>query len=296
MDIDAFIVSMFCLIDDTLSNLLADKRLRQRGPHPRLADSEVLTIEVVGEYLGLSQDKAIFDYFRRHFTHLFPALAVVHRTTFTRQAANLWKLKEALWQKLVRQTYCDQSFGLVDSFPVHVCRFARAPKCKGFRGQAGYGKDHSIDQIFYGFRLHVRVSWPGVITTVGVAPAGVSDMAMLEQIVEGTKGYCLADRNYWKPELIKELSEQGLEVLAPFRKRSRDPNPKRSSRINSYRYRIETVFSQIVERFQVKRVWARDMWHFGSRLMRKVLSHTASIVLNRQAGNRPLRLAQLLAQ
>jgi hypothetical protein len=296
LDLDTFIVSMFCLLDDTLKLHLAGNPLRQRGPLPRLADSEVLTIEVVGEYLGLAQDKAIFDYFRRHFSHLFPALAVVDRTTFTRQAANLCKLKEALWLKMIDRTYCDPGLALVDSFPVHVCRFARAPKCKSFRGDAGYGKDHCIDQIFYGFRLHVRVSWPGVITTVGVAPAGVSDMAMLEQVVEGTQGYCLADRNYWNPELIKHLSEKGIEVIAPFRKRSRDPHPGRSSKINRYRYRIETVFSQIVERFQVKRVWARDMWHFASRLMRKVLSHTAAIVLNREAGNRPLQLAQLLTK
>ena len=26
-------------------------------------------------------------------------------------------------------------------------------------------------------------------------------------------------------------------------------------------YRIETVFSRLVERFQAKQVWARDIWH-----------------------------------
>jgi hypothetical protein len=38
----------------------------------------------------------MFDYFRRHFAHFFPALRRVHRTTFTRQAANLWQLKARL--------------------------------------------------------------------------------------------------------------------------------------------------------------------------------------------------------
>ena len=201
LDLDTFIVTMFCLIDDALNNHLGLRRLRQRGPQPRLADSEVLTIEVVGEYLGLSQDKALFDYFRRHYAHFFPTVNLVHRTTFVRQAANLWKLKEALWQKLVGQTYCDQSFAIVDSFPVPVCKFARAKKCSSFRGEANYGKDHTIKQTFYGFRFHVRVAWPGVITRILVAPADKSDLAIVEEIVAETEGYCLADRNYWKPEL-----------------------------------------------------------------------------------------------
>ena len=294
LDLDTFIVNMFCLIDDTLNLHLSQKRLRERGPQPRLADSEVLAIEIVGEYLGINQDKAMFDYFRRHYAHFFPALAIVRRTTFTRQAANLWKLKEALWQKLVEQTYCDTNFSIVDSFPVAVCKFARAPRSKSFRGEANYGKDHTIKQTFYGFRFHVRVCWPGVITRILVAPADQSDLAVVEEVVTETEGYVLADRNYWKPELTHQLSQQGIEMLVPYKKRSLDPNPQRSSWLSSFRYRIETVFSQIVERFQVKRVWARDMWHLSSRVMRKVLSHTAAIVLNRVEGNSPLRLANLL--
>lgn len=294
MDLNTFIVTMFCFIDDTLNAYLGQRRLRARGPQPRLSDSEVLTMEVVGEYLGLSQDKAIFDYFRRHYAHFFPALPTLHRTTFVRQAANLWKLKEALWQSMVWQTYCDTSFAIVDSFPVAVCKFARAQKCRSFRGKANYGKDHTIKQTFYGFRFHVRVCWPGVITRVLVAPADKSDLAVVEEVVAETEGYCLADRNYWKPELTKHLSEQGIEMLVPYKKRSLDPNPERSSWLSSIRYRIETVISQIVERFQMKRVWARDMWQLSSRIMRKVLSHTAAIVINRLEGNSPLRLANLL--
>ncbi len=89
MDLDTFIIAVFCLIDDALTELVGPARLRQRGPHPTLADSEVLAMEVVGEFLGLDQDKAIYGYFRRHWAHFFPALRRLHRTTFARQAANL---------------------------------------------------------------------------------------------------------------------------------------------------------------------------------------------------------------
>ncbi len=142
MDLDSLIIAVFCLIDDTLRRVVPG-RLRQRGPRPVLADSEVLCIGVVGEHLGLDRDTEVFAYFRRHYGHFFPALATVHRTTFVRQAANLWRVKEVLWQQLLEQTGCDPSWALADSFPLAVCRFARAPRCRRFRGLAAYGRDHS---------------------------------------------------------------------------------------------------------------------------------------------------------
>ena len=48
MDLNTFIVAVFCLIDDRIKDL----HIRQRGPSPEISDSEVLTIEIVGEFLG----------------------------------------------------------------------------------------------------------------------------------------------------------------------------------------------------------------------------------------------------
>jgi hypothetical protein len=96
MDLETFLVAVYCLTDDALHTMLHGARLRQRGPTPRLADSEVLTMEVAGEFLGVETDAGIYRYFRQHHRTLFPALAAVHRTTFLRQAANLWGVKHAL--------------------------------------------------------------------------------------------------------------------------------------------------------------------------------------------------------
>lgn len=293
MDLDSLIIAVFCLVDDTLRRV-APSRLRRRGPRPALADSEVITIEVVGEHLGLSRDAELFAYFRRHYAHFFPALQELHRTTFVRQAANLWSVKEALWQRLLPQTGCDPTWAMADSFPLAVCRFARAPRCRRFRGEAAYGRDHSQKATIYGFRLHARVAWPGVVTRLSLAPAGVADVALLEELTDQTTGVCLGDRAYWQPELHERLRAQGVEMLVPFRKATRDPTPERSRTISSIRYRIETVFGQLCERLSIKRVWARDLWHLSSRLLRKVLAHTLMVALNRACGHEPLRLAELL--
>ncbi len=293
MDLDSLIIAVFCLVDDALARVVPG-RLRRRGPRPALCDSEVLTVEVVGEYLGLDRDTEVFAYFRRHYGHFFPALGRVHRTTFARQAANLWRVKEALWQRLLLGAGCDPTWAMVDSFPLAVCRFARAPRSRTFRGEAGFGKDHSAKATIYGFRLHARVCWPGVVTRLSLALAGAADVALLEELTDATAGVCLGDRAYWRPESHDWLRRQGVEMLVPFKKAASDPAPERSRAIASIRYRIETVFSQLCERLSAKRVWARDLWHLSSRLLRKVLAHTALVVLNREQGNEPLRLAQLL--
>lgn len=60
MDLDSFVITVFCMADDAMKEILQGRRLRQRGPNSIMADSEVVTMEVVGVYLGLGQDQAIY--------------------------------------------------------------------------------------------------------------------------------------------------------------------------------------------------------------------------------------------
>lgn len=64
VDLEIVILMVYCVVDERLATVLDGRRLRQRGPMPILADSEVPTIEVVGEFLRLDQDTALFTHFR----------------------------------------------------------------------------------------------------------------------------------------------------------------------------------------------------------------------------------------
>jgi hypothetical protein len=293
MDLDTLIVTVFCQIDDALIATLDGKPLRQRGPLPLLSDAEVLTMEAVGEYLGMDQDKAIFTYFRRHFGHFFPALRSLHRTTFVRQAANLWRIKERLWQHLSRHLEVDRAVSLIDSFPVPVCRFARATRCRRLRDVSAYGYDELARQTFFGVRAHLRVCWPGVIVGLHLSAANVHELPVAERLLERAQGWALGDRNYWSPALSEKLSAQGLRLLAPYRSAKREKTRWPLFLVQKRR-RIETVIGQLVERFHAKRVWARDKWHFFSRWLRKVMAHTLFVRLCQQHELLPLRFAELV--
>jgi hypothetical protein len=81
--------------------------------------------------------------------------------------------------------------------------------------------------------------------------------------------------------------------LAPFKSKKHETTAW-PAWLSHKRYRIETVIGQLVDRFHVKRVWARDLWHLCSRWLRRVLSHTFAVYLCQQNGLSSLRFADLI--
>jgi Transposase DDE domain len=294
MSLADLLLHVYCWVDDALRHLRLDQP-RSRGPDPILADAEVITIEVVGEFLGLTCDARLFWHFRQHHRADFPALARVHRTPFVRQAANLWRLKQALHKELAKRLVPDDSCWLVDSVPVYACTFSRAKYSRLSRGHASYGRDHAQRQTYYGFRLHVRASREGVTRAFELAPANLADRAALPSLDLPAGSTGIGDRNYWSPELTAELAARGVTLHAAFSSRKKDPDPDWSAALSRERWLVETVQGQLAERYDVKRVRARDLWHLCHRVTRKVLSHTVAIMLRTRSWLPPLQFARLLA-
>ena len=58
MTTEDFIIETYCLTDDEYKILIKKHgKLRSRGFSPKLSDSEVITMEIIGEYLGYHTDK-----------------------------------------------------------------------------------------------------------------------------------------------------------------------------------------------------------------------------------------------
>jgi len=288
------LLEVFCLVDDELQALNLG-RLRPRGPQPKLADSEVITIELVGEFWKLGTDRDLFRHFRRYHTAEFPALVSVDRTTFTRQAANLWHVKQLIHKRLAQRLVGDDPLWLVDSLPIDACQFARATFCQRFAGQADYGYCHLRKRTFYGFRLHLRVSRDGVLLGYQLASARNSEKAVLPELGLPVGSVGIGDRNYWSPELRQRLRAGGVTLLAPYYQKSKDTDRKGWPRLSAVRYRIETSNGQLAERYGIKRTWAKDLWHLCHRIIRKILSHTALALLNFRTGHQPMQLDALAA-
>jgi hypothetical protein len=88
---------------------------------------------------------------------------------------------------------------------------------------------------------------------------------------EGTSGLLLGDHKFWSSLLKETQAQRGIDLLASFRRSNHDPWPQRRYLLSRWRYRIDTIFSLLVEHTGLKRLWARDTWHLWNRLLRKVL-------------------------
>jgi len=304
MTVTDYLLHLFYLIDSEIQALNLPP-LRTRGPRPTLCDSEVITMELAGEFFGIDTDKGIWRHFRRYHLAEFPALAQIDRTTFARQAAALWRVKQLLHARVLAMlpladAVDGERWWIIDSFPIRICRLARAPRCKLFKGVAGYGHDPTLpgNNHYFGLRVHLRTSDRGPVAQLELTAASVADLDVAITLAPGDRRQpCLGDRNYWcrgNPQRVWQLARAAMVLLAPFKKKSIDPQPHRSALLSKLRQLIEPVIGQLATRFHAERTWARDLWHLTSRLARKVLSHTVAVLLNWRAGNPPLQLDLLL--
>lgn len=292
--IEEFIIAVFCCVDDELSALTQGRSVRAKGFAPALSDSEVLTMEIVAEYQGIDADQAIWQYFRHHWLEWFPGLG--SRSTFVRQAANLWQYKALLQQRLAEQLGAFRdSVHLVDGIPIPLCGFSRAPRCRSFKGVAAYGYCAAKKQTYYGFHGHLLISATGVITRFSLTPANGSEREALSELVEPIVGLVVGDKGYLSAPLQHELRQVGVQLETALRSNMQDSrDPAWVKLLKRMRRLIETVIGQLVERFSIEKVWARDCWHLTSRINRKLLAHTVCRWLNRFNPN-PLRFEQLVA-
>jgi hypothetical protein len=226
MSIENFIITVFCVIDDELEKVLGEKKLRQRGRRPFLTDGEVITMEIVGEFLGKDCDKSIWVYFKSHWVHFFPRIP--DRSNFVRQAANLHVIKRMLQERLASAlgAYTD-SLHLVDGLPMPVCKFARAYFSKIFNGDAAYGYCATKQETYYGFRDHLVVSSIGVITAATFTAANIDERDACPELVEKIYGLLLGDKGYMRPELQHEFRIKGLHLQVPLRDNMEDSRPKK---------------------------------------------------------------------
>jgi hypothetical protein len=294
-----FILAVYCLVDDSyrsfLRSMRGNKPLRTSGPNPKLSDSEVITMIVVGEFLGYDTDEGIHQYFRQHWDALFPNIP--NRTTFLRQAANLWVVIAHIQRTIACYLGAfDDDCHIVDGLPMTVANVNRAKRTKSFRGEATKGYCASKKQYFYGFHGTLLVSLGGVITGFTATAANVDEREAAWDVLDEVMGLLLGDKGYISHFFKMLLQERELCLWTPVKKNmAPTTGPVTTSILKNTRRLIETVIGQLSERFHIERVRARDRWHLTERISRKILAHTVGMAFLKAAGIYTLELDRLLA-
>jgi len=294
MPIDEFIITVFCWVEKAFAEVTEGVKLRTRGFAPRLSDSEVITMEIVGEFLGHEGDEAIWEYFRRHWAAWFPALG--ERSTLVRQAANLWRVKQRLQERLAadlgaRSVDCH----VIDGFPIAVCKLARAPRSQVLKAEADYGYCAAKDEHYYGLKANLLIDLRGVVVGITLTAANVDERDSAYDILPAIEGLLLGDKGYLRPQFKADGAALGIDLQTPLRKNMTERRPRWWLRLlRRLRKRIETVISQLEQRFGLAKTRAHDAWHLTNQVTRKILAHTLGVWLNIQQGREPLELDSLV--
>jgi hypothetical protein len=296
MERDTFIISVYSLIVEIMHIIEKNYVFRKKGFPPKLTDAEVITIEICGEFFKLHEDTEIYNYFKRHYLHFFPNLP--DRTTFVRQSANLWQVK-LLCQSLMVQMADQQHDPIqsIDTMPLPVCTYTRGGfRDKRFPTVAEFGHCAAKKMNYYGFKLGLRIARSGMITHFPLLSARTHDVHHLGSLIEGFAGTVPADKGFideYQQNLWQD--KQLTQVVTPTRKNMKS-SPEEIILVKKTKYwrkLVETVNSQLTERFQISKIKVKDFWHYQNRIFRKVLSHTVAVFLNLQIGNKPLQFALL---
>ncbi len=296
MERDTFIISVYCLVVETMQDIQHNCNFRRTGFPPKLTDAEVITIEICGEFFKMHEDSEIYSYFKRHYLHYFPQLP--SRTTFVRQSANLWQVKAWCQSMLVAKAgQLADEVQSIDTLPLPVCTYTRGGRRdKRFATFADYGHCAAKQMNYYGFKLGLRISRTGMITHFPLLAARPHDLKHLGALIEGFQGTVPADKGFideYQNQLWSDKQE--TQVVTPVKSNMENSTEtaKLVKKTKYWRKLIETVGSQLTERFQIAKIKVKDLWHYQNRIFRKILSHTVGVFLNLQNGNKGLQLALL---
>ena len=287
------------VIVDELYQLVVAPHDHRLGYRSEFSDSEVITLTLVAELVGLDEEKAFLAYVKRNHRALFPRLP--ERSRYNRRRRALTeatnRIRGALMQ-LVLHRLTPEECGLcvIDSLPVPVVGFHQARGSHRWYGEASYGYVASKKLTIFGYKLHLLITHSGLILDFVLAPAHHADGTLTEQLladkhwltVLGDKAYLHAavqDLLRWRNDLV---------LLTPTRANQRRQHPAALTQaINHFRQAIETLNSQLVEQFHIECNKAKSVAGLCARLQAKLAAHTGGVWLNCLLGRPLLHLKDL---
>lgn len=295
MSYDDFIIVVYLMVDVLYKNIVTTP-IRTRGFSPALSDSEVITMQIVAECLSVDTDKQMWSYFKNHYAHYFPKLGSY--PNFAKHCANLYWVTNKMMSVLAMQSIANQGSSpyLIDSFPVPVCRYGRARRHKNFVGMAAFGYCASQDEHYFGFKAHLLTNTQGQVMSYTLTGANVDDRQVVFELTDNIQGQVFGDKGYLSKGLQDELKRYAIDLQTPLRDNMTDDRDKAFlSYLKKTRKTIETVISQLSDRFNIQKVKAKDMYHLSCRFVRKLLAHTFCVQINKQLGNPALQFEMILS-
>lgn len=284
LNLEDFLTVVYYMVDN-LYNAIAGYSNRP-GIKPIFSDSEVLTLNLVGQMFGDSEN-GWYKYVKKNYIHLFPHL--VERSRYHKRCKNLQQMTELLRQQLIKLMNFDKSeFHVMDSIPVPTCVYARASRnmrwSQDFEidNQHLYGYCAAKEERIYGFKLHLLQTVQGVPVHYVLAPASYHDVTVAPELLQTYRPNIVvgADKGYIGLEKRWEVPNETQLIIAK-RKNQKEQNTQEDNFfLKKFRKTIETTNAQLALQFNLQFTRGRSKWGLQNRIIAKLTAFTFCIYLN----------------
>lgn len=165
------------VVIDALWRQVPPAHKRGSGPAPACSDSEPLALALVGECRGWMPETALLGHWAA-YRHRFPRLP--ERRRCNRRRRQLRHARNAIRQAALAVAQDRQ--GTIDSLPVPMRACHLVPRAAGAvnwrAAGADFGKVPTKKATICGDKLHLLVTFGGVIRDFALAPASAGDVAV----------------------------------------------------------------------------------------------------------------------
>lgn len=194
-------------------------------PHEKISDAELVAVALLQRVHKAPYFKGWWRLLKLNHCSHYPS-EVQART-------RLERLTPVIEQASIEVQALD--FVAVDSEPLPVCTFKRAPRCKFKGARHGFSTAGPV----YGFKLHAWTTLNGKIAKYEIHPANTHDL---------TVG-CLMNRDwptYGGPKQIGDKGYQSGTYLTPPKRNAKRPDSRWKEEYAAARKIIESAFSVLV--------------------------------------------------
>ena len=259
-----------------------DKResYRKQIRNPKMSDKEIIALNLTAEYLSIDSEHHLFRLLTT--TSLFKK---IERSVYNRRKRALLPYIEQLRISLSEKFNQYETYFIVDSMPLEVCKLSRSNRSKickeDFHSAPDKGFCASQQMYFYGYKIHASCSVNGVIKNLDISNASTHDVHYLNDIKQQLANcVLLGDKGYLSEEHQLDLFETAkIKLEVPMR--SNQKNYKKQPYIfRKSRKRIETLFSQLCDQFMIRRNYAKTFLGFKTRILSKITALTVVQYIN----------------
>lgn len=299
---DLFVV-VYCLIDDWMHRLFGSSNAprKRRGPtHAQFADSEVLTVLLVGELCQVTRERAWLRQVRANHLALFPRL--LEDSRFAKRANQGRELLRRFRQSILGWVGEDQHpVRLLDSFPLPLCACYRVRQSTQPISGSSFAYNSSKRCFYFGLHPGLLVTENGYIDDLFLAPGYLHDVpllvAYLDECIEQERDVSgqewIADKGFIS-KALQQAAQTGLGLRLLVRQRDKPEEETLFFQhlLDVLRKPIEGIISVLTNNLGIERLLVRSDLGIYRRTQAKATAFSLARYFNEVLDLSPMNITR----